>query len=299
MTDRLKVSVSDVNQAARNVATGSVQMSSTAEQLNRGTVEQAASSEETSASVEQMAANINQNAESSSKAVSAARRTASDAEESGKVVNDAVKAMEIIAEKIMIVQEIARQTDLLALNAAVEAARAGEHGHGFAVVASEVRKLAERSQEAAAEISGLSSTTVKSAQSAGERLQALVPEIQKTADLVSTISAANTELNVGASQITNAIQQLDGVTQQNTSASEEMSSASTELSAQANQLLQSMSFFRLDEEASSGSDLAAEFADMSPTAANTAAPVIENELSFDMGMTEDDDEVDFQKAANG
>jgi len=155
--------------------------------------------------------------------------------------------MQTIAEKIMVVQEIARQTDLLALNAAVEAARAGEHGRGFAVVASEVRKLAERSQAAAAEISTLSGTTVKAAQSAGEMLQRLVPDIQRTAELVEEISAGSREQNAGAAQINTAIQQLDKVTQQNTSAAEEMSSTSEELASQAEQLQAAISYFRIDQ----------------------------------------------------
>jgi methyl-accepting chemotaxis protein len=152
--------------------------------------------------------------------------------------------MQTIAEKIGIVQEIARQTDLLALNAAVEAARAGEHGRGFAVVASEVRKLAERSQIAASEISGLSSETVRTARSAGEMLGALVPDIRKTAELVAEISAACREQDVGASQINEAIQQLDKVTQLNASASEQMSATSEELASQAEELQSSIAYFR-------------------------------------------------------
>jgi methyl-accepting chemotaxis protein len=155
--------------------------------------------------------------------------------------------MRTIAEKISIVQEIARQTDLLALNAAVEAARAGEHGKGFAVVASEVRKLAERSQAAAAEISALSGDTVQVATEAGEMLNRLVPDIQKTAELVSEISAACREQDIGASQINEAIQQLDKVTQQNAGASEEMSATSEELASQAEELQASIAFFRVDQ----------------------------------------------------
>ena len=159
----------------------------------------------------------------------------------------AVEAIQTIAEKITIVQEIARQTDLLALNAAVEAARAGEHGRGFAVVASEVRKLAERSQAAAAEISTLSTDTVKAARSAGEMLSKLVPDIQRTAELVEEISAGSREQNAGAAQINTAIQQLDKVTQQNTSAAEEMSATSEELASQAEQLQAAISYFRIDQ----------------------------------------------------
>jgi methyl-accepting chemotaxis protein len=196
--------------------------------------------------MEEMAANIKQNADNAAQTEKIARQSAKDAEISGEAVNRAVAAMQTIAEKITIVQEIARQTDLLALNAAVEAARAGEHGRGFAVVASEVRKLAERSQTAATEIGAVSSDTVKAAQSAGEMLTSLVPNIRKTAELVAEISAACREQDIGASQINEAIQQLDKVTQQNASASEEMSATSEELAAQAEELQTSIAYFRTD-----------------------------------------------------
>ena len=153
--------------------------------------------------------------------------------------------MKEIAAKISIIEEIARQTNLLALNAAIEAARAGEHGKGFAVVATEVRKLAERSQLAAGEINKLSASSVEVAEKAGEMLTRIVPDIQRTAELVSEINAASNEQNAGAEQINKAIQQLDKVIQQNASATEEMASTSEELSSQAEQLQETISFFRI------------------------------------------------------
>ena len=246
MVERLRGVVGDALAAADNVSSGSQQLSSGSEQLSQGATEQASSAEEASASMEEMAANIKQNADNAAQTEKIARQSSKDAEASGEAVNKAVNAMRTIAEKISIVQEIARQTDLLALNAAVEAARAGEHGRGFAVVASEVRKLAERSQQAAAEISGLSGETVKVATDAGEMLAKLVPDIRKTAELVAEISAACREQDIGASQINEAIQQLDKVTQQNAGASEEMSATSEELAAQAEELQASIAFFRVD-----------------------------------------------------
>ena len=246
MVERLRGVVADASTAAENVSSGSQEMSASAEQLSQGATEQAAAAEEASASMEQMAANIRQNADNAAQTEKIARQSSKDAEASGEAVQRAVGAMRTIAEKIGIVQEIARQTDLLALNAAVEAARAGEHGKGFAVVASEVRKLAERSQTAAAEISAVSGDTVKAAQEAGDMLTRLVPDIRKTAELVTEISVACREQDIGASQINEAIQQLDKVTQQNAGASEQMSTTSEELAAQAEELQTSIAFFRTD-----------------------------------------------------
>ncbi|MCB2401540.1 methyl-accepting chemotaxis protein [Rhizobium ruizarguesonis] len=246
MVERLRGVVSDAAAAAENVSAGSQELSSSSEQVSQGATEQAASAEEASASMEEMAANIKQNADNAAQTEKIARQSAKDAEASGEAVSRAVEAMRTIAQKIGIVQEIARQTDLLALNAAVEAARAGEHGKGFAVVASEVRKLAERSQSAAAEISSMSTDTVTAAQEAGDMLGRLVPDIRKTAELVSEISAACREQDVGASQINEAIQQLDKVTQQNAGASEQMSATSEELATQAEELQASIAFFKVD-----------------------------------------------------
>jgi len=175
-----------------------------------------------------------------------ALKSAEDAVAGGNAVTETVTAMKQIAQKISIIEEIARQTDLLALNAAIEAARAGEHGKGFAVVASEVRKLAERSQNAAGEISRLSGTSVEVAEKAGQMLIRMVPDIQKTAELVQEISAASNEQNAGAEQVNKAIQQLDQVIQQNSSASEEIASTAEELSSQAEQLQEAIAFFKLD-----------------------------------------------------
>ncbi|MGG6892536.1 methyl-accepting chemotaxis protein [Rhizobium sp. BR 315] len=247
MVERLRGVVADALSASDNVSSGSQQLSAGSEQLSQGATEQASSAEEASASMEEMAANIKQNADNAAQTEKIARQSAKDAEISGQAVDRAVNAMRTIAEKISIVQEIARQTDLLALNAAVEAARAGEHGRGFAVVASEVRKLAERSQAAAAEISSLSGETVTVATEAGDMLSRLVPDIRKTAELVAEISAACREQDIGASQINEAIQQLDKVTQQNAGASEEMSATSEELAAQAEELQASIAFFKVDQ----------------------------------------------------
>ncbi|GGE25457.1 hypothetical protein GCM10011390_51120 [Aureimonas endophytica] len=247
MTDKLREIVSDVTGSSSQVAAGSQQSSATAEQLSQGATEQAAATEQASSAMEEMAANIRQNAENATTTEKIAAQASGNAEKSGKAVANSVEAMRTIADKIRIVQEIARQTDLLALNAAIEAARAGQHGKGFAVVASEVRKLAERSQTAAAEISELSTSTLSISEEAGRMLEQLVPDIQRTSELVGEISAACREQNAGAEQINQAIQQLDQVTQQNASAANEMSATAEQLSAEAMRLNERAAFFRLPE----------------------------------------------------
>jgi len=245
MSEVLNDTLRQTMTAADNVASGSQAFSAASQQMSQGATEQAASAEEASSSIEEMTANIRQNADNALQTERIAVQSAANAEAGGEAVRQTVAAMKEIAGKIVIIEEIARQTNLLALNAAIEAARAGEHGRGFAVVAAEVRKLAERSQSAAAEINKLSVSSVDVAEKAGAMLAAIVPDIRRTAELVQEIAAASREQDAGAEQIGKAIQQLDKVIQQNASATEEMASTAEELTSQSEQLQEMVAFFRI------------------------------------------------------
>lgn len=248
MQMKLREVVSGVIDSSEQVSSGSLQLAQNAQQLSEGATEQAANAEEVSSSVEQMGSNIQQNTDNAVKTEEIASQAAVDIADGGTAVIEAVDAMKQIAEKISVIEEIARNTNLLSLNAAIESARAGEHGKGFAVVASEVGKLAATSQKAALEIQELAAASVSKANAAGERIRQIVPDIKKTAELITEISASSHEQNTGADQINKAMIQLDQVIQQNAASSEEVSSMSEELTSQAEQLADMIKFFKIDEE---------------------------------------------------
>lgn len=244
MVGKLKDVMSFVSSSADNIATASIQMSSTSQSMSQGSQQQAASAEQISSSMEQMVSNIQQNTDNAQQTEKIALKASEDMQEGSQSVITTVESMKKIADKISIIEEIARQTNLLALNAAVEAARAGDHGKGFAVVATEVRKLAERSQLAASEINELSSSSVSIADKSGKLLEQIVPNIQSTAKLVQEIAASSIEQNSGAGQVNSAIQQFNQVIQQNAAGAEEMAASSDELSTQAENLREAIGFFK-------------------------------------------------------
>jgi len=244
---KLNETMAQIMDSAQNVATGSSELTSTAVQIAQGANEQASSSEEISSSIEQMHSTIQQNTDNAVQTEKIASSASKGILEMSQASQKSFEAVQLIAEKIKIINSIAEKTDILAINAAIEAARAGEHGKGFAVVAAEVRKLAETSQKAAVEINSLSATSLRLTEEGGALMNRLIPEIQRTATLVQEIAAASTEQSSGAAQINKAIEQLSQVTQQNSAAAEEMSSTSEELASQAESLKDVVAFFKIGE----------------------------------------------------
>ena len=245
MVDQLARLVSQSKQSAAAISGCASELQSNSQELETGVTRQAESSRLATDAIEEMTKSIGQSADNAAETERIASESAAEAQSSGRAVSDAVASMQSIAEKITVVQEIARQTDLLALNAAVEAARAGEHGKGFAVVASEVRKLAERSQLAASEISDLSARTVEVSGEAGHRLEQLLPKIEQTSGLVREISAAMHEQKGGAEQISQAITELDAIIQEIQGRIAATSQTTAQLVVQSNDMSAAMAEFRI------------------------------------------------------
>jgi methyl-accepting chemotaxis protein len=257
--NKLSDTIGHVATSGALIASASRHVTSAASQVSQGTQEQAASVEETTTSLEEMNASITQNADNSRQMELMALKGAKEMEDSSIAVRESVEAMKTIAEKISIVEEIAYQTNLLALNAAIEAARAGEHGKGFAVVAAEVRKLAERSQNAAQEIGSVASSSVKVAERAGHMLTELVPAIKKTAELVQEVTTASREQSLGVAHVNRAMNKVDQVTQRTAASAEELSSTADEMASEAEHLQQLMSLFKVKTSDQKDTDARREF----------------------------------------
>ena len=246
MTANLARVIAQVRDGAGALGTAAGQVTATSQSLSSGTGQQAASLQETTASLQSMSTSIGQNASGAIQTEQVAARAAQDAEESGHSVKATVDAMRSIAERISIIEEIAYQTNLLALNAAIEAARAGDQGKGFAVVAAEVRKLAERSQQAARQIQDEAAASVMVAERSGELLVELVPAIKKTAALVQEVAATSREQSSSVAQVGQAMERIDSVTQQNVAAANELSATAEQVAAHAGRLAELVTYFHAD-----------------------------------------------------
>lgn len=255
MVTNLRKIVVTIEQNANQLVSSGELLKNSSLKLSKGASEQAASAEEVSTAIEEMVANIDQNTENAVATEKITSSTVQNVTYSSQYSNEAAEAMNTISQKITIISDIAFQTNILALNAAVEAVRAGEHGRGFSVVASEVRKLAERSKQAANEIVTLVAKGMKVSQMAGEKANALVPDIEKTTVLIKEISAASIEQKTGAEQINLAMQNLNVITQENASSSDELTNSSVQLSSLATNLKAAVSFFKLDENTQSRADV--------------------------------------------
>ncbi|HXU05940.1 MAG TPA: methyl-accepting chemotaxis protein, partial [Polyangia bacterium] len=273
--------LTSVRSAANALVAASSQVSSASQALSQGTTEQATSVQEITANLEQMNAIINQNASNSGETRRIAVKGAREAEEGGRAVEETVKAMHKIADRVTIIEEIARQTNLLALNAAIEAARAGDQGRGFSVVASEVRKLSERSQSAAKEIGSLAGSSVKIAERSGVLLAELLPSIRKTAELVEEVAAGSNEQATGVQQINRAMSQVDSVTERSATAAEQLASTAEEMTVQAHALRDLVSSFHKSALTTTGSMRTSAVRGSNGIAVVTAPPPVSSSPSPD------------------